>query len=421
MYIKKDFLYKISLLLLLTSPIIIQSVEINIMIISFFTFFVLFDSRKKYSRTLIQVILPLIILLIIAIFTTFFYPLKLFESIKDFFFLIKPVLYIILGYYLLSKIKDKSIIFRMIIYAGLVLAIIHLIEVNIYLTQNQFDINRLRNFAGRGNAIEVFAFVFLFSSQGKKLYNVKPKQKRIIQLLILCSFIFYFSRTVTVSVIVLFLAIKGYLTITRKGLLYMTGFIILLSLFYAYLFSIEIDREDSKLSGFFYKIKIAPSEIFTTGEIDVNNHQDLWDHWRAYEAQRAFEQLGDTPYRAGLMFGKGLGSLVDLGFVAHLDGEGIQYITTLHNGYAYIMYKAGFAGVLFFFLFLLIVYSQVYRKSNNFKSKIICNLISGFAIYYMFTTLIVTGIYNPRDFGGLILGAFIFLNQYYESTQAIED
>jgi len=279
-----------------------------------------------------------------------------------------------------------------------------------------FNVNKLRNFAGRGNAIEIFALVIFLSKKGKELFRLNSKYKNLIKFILVFSFLCYMSRTVTVSVIILFLAINGYLALTRKGVLYMFGFFIAVSLFYIYLFSVDLQRGATGLEGFLYKLKIAPAEIFDS-KINIKDHTDLWDHWRAYEAQKAFEQINDTPLGIGLFIGKGVGSLVDLEFVAPLNEEGIQYITTLHNGYSYITFKSGFLGLLAFLLFLLILYMRVYIKSNNFKVIITNNLLSGIAIYYMFTTLIVSGIYNPRDFGGIIIGGLLFLNYFNKSDK----
>ena len=171
-------------------------------------------------------------------------------------------------------------------------------------------------------------------------------------------------------------------------------------------------RQAATKSGFLYKLKIAPAEIFDS-EINVKDHTDLWDHWRAYEAQKAYEQVRDTPMHYGLIAGRGVGSLVDLEFVSPLTIEGIQYITTLHNGYAYILFKSGLLGVFSHAVFLIMLYMQVYNKSKTIKLKIINCLLSGIAVYYMFTTLIVSGLYNPRDFVGIILGAFLYLQFYH--------
>ena len=234
------------------------------------------------------------------------------------------------------------------------------------------------------------------------------------------SFICYMSRNITVSTIIIFMGINGYLATTKKGLLYMFGFFLFITLFYTYLFSIDLKRGATGLEGFLYKVKIAPAEIFDS-EINIEDHSDLWDHWRAYEAQKAFEQIYDTPIFSGLFIGKGTGSLVDLEFVAPLNEEGMQYITVLHNGYSYITFKAGIIGLIMFLLFLLILYMQAYIKSSHDKIIIINYFLSSIAIYYMFTTLIVSGAYNPRDFVGIIIGGLLaIINYHYKINKTLD-
>jgi len=374
---------------------------------------VLFNLKYKYSKELIKLIFPLVLILIIAVFSSFFFSSKLFDIIKDFFFLAKPILYILIGYFLVKGISNKKFLFDIIVYSAFIFALIHIYLTIYYLNNYEFDVNQLRNYAGRSNALEIFALVLLFSKKGKELYQFTGKYKKLFKTILAVSFLCYLSRTVTVSVIILILSINGYLAITRKGILYMFGFIISVILFYSYLFSVDLERGAPGIEGFLYKLKIAPAEIFDY-EINVEDHSDLWDHWRAYEAKKAIEQLNDTPLLMGLFVGKGVGSLVDLEFVSPLTEEGIQYITTLHNGYSYISFKSGVIGLLAFLFFLLMLYMQVYTKGKSKNAIIINNLLSGIAVYYMFTTLIVTGLYNPRDFGGLIVGGLLSLKFFYK-------
>ena len=74
-----------------------------------------------------------------------------------------------------------------------------------------------------------------------------------------------------------------------------------------------------------------------------------------------------------------------------------------------------FLGIICFLVFLLVLYAQVYSKTGKLKLRIINNLLSGIAVYYMFTTLIVSGIYNPRDIGGILLGGLLSLKYYYKA------
>ena len=120
---------------------------------------------------------------------------------------------------------------------------------------------------------------------------------------------------------------------------------------YVYLFNTKIDRNEKGLMGFLYKVKMAHAELFDS-KIDINNHKELWDHWRAYEANRALELMKNNP--SSFIIGNGYGSLVNLRFKAPLasDNKGLQYISETHNGYIFILYKLGIIGLSLILIFL---------------------------------------------------------------------
>ena len=162
-----------------------------------------------------------------------------------------------------------------------------------------------------------------------------------------------------------------------------------------------------------YKIKIAPSEIFQAAEIDKENHQDLWDNWRAYEAQQAISQMNYFNFFAG----KGFGALIDLEMVSPLNEEGIQYIPIIHNGYIYIFFKTGIIGLIFYLIFLFSIYLKIYIRTDCQIKRFYGNLCSGIGFYFLFTTLIITGIYNSGQLFMLILGMSVFLSEPIKSHE----
>ena len=393
---------------LLFFPILVASPELNILISAFFfSYILIFDFNYKYSKTIINVLIPLIFILLIALISSFFYSNTIIDAVKDFLLLLKPVLYIVLGFYFTSKIKEKAFIFDLLIYIAAFFAIIHIVKVTFYLVDNPFAVNRVRYIGGKDNIIELFALIVLFSGIRQKVFYKKTKYYKFFKTIIIISFFLYFSRTMLVTGLIFLLAIKGYTKLTRKGIMYISFFIISALAFYSYLNSIEIERGSSGIEGLMYKIKLAPAEIFLT-QIDIKDHAKLWDHWRGYEALKAYEQLTDTPFGMGLLFGKGTGSLVDLEFVAPLNEAGMQYISTLHNGYAFILFKSGIIGLVCYLVFLFNIYIQAYKKDKN--KILINNFISGIAIYYAFSTLVITGIYNKVEVLAIVLGSFLYLS-----------
>ncbi|WP_298305132.1 O-antigen ligase family protein [Flavobacterium sp.] len=220
------------------------------------------------------------------------------------------------------------------------------------------------------------------------------------------SCVLYFSRTMIVTAIILYFSINGYAMITTRSIKILLSLIVSLVLFYTFLFSIKIERNKPGIDTLLYKIKIAPSEILKT-KIDRDNHKDLWDHWRGYEAKQAFELMNSNP--SSYVFGCGHGSLVNLKFFAPLSGpntKGMKFISELHNGYPYVLYKTGIIGMLIYLGFLIRLYLYVY-KTRTFSAI----LISSIALFYFFSTLTITGVYNFGDIVIFILGGAIAFSE----------
>jgi len=408
--VKKDIFYKIFLGFILLVPIAISSIEVTISVCLLFSFLFLLDVKFKYSTTFAFALLPLLGIFLIAFGSTFMYDPDTYDIIKDFVYIVKPILFIWLGFYLTGKIHDKDFIYKILFILAAFFALYHLIEIGLYTLEKSFrvSISLLRYAGGKANYIELFALVLLHLRKDVKPYSFKWKWFPLLKLLLYVSFIFYFSRTMLVGLLVLYLSIYGYTKLTSKGVTYLSIFLGATTIFFVVLLNLDLDRSSEGIEGFFYKIQNAPAEIFTT-DIDVENHANLWDHWRGYEANKAFTQLDEAPYNYGYFLGKGMGSLVDLGFEAPLNTGGIQYIPITHNGFAYIAFKSGFLGVFLYLLFLIHLYLQGYKKGINPKGIFYNHIISGIGIFFFFTTLIITGVYNAGDVVTIVLGSFLFL------------
>jgi hypothetical protein len=356
-------------------------------------------------------------LIIIGLFSTFFYKYHYWDIGKDLAYFSKPVLLLFLGYAIIHSIKDNTFLFKAFVYMGITFAFLHLFKVISYAYLFGSSINTIRNVTGLSNHVELLALVFLILSlkyQKMSIFGNKKTTYAVLSLLII-SFFLYFSRTMWVAVFLLLLTASGYTKISLKAIKYIGVAILLIASFYIYLFSIEIPRDQPGVSAFLYKMKIAPEEIFMP-KVDLENHAALWDHWRAYEAKMAFDQMENHQH----LIGRGFGSLVDLQFVAPLNDVGMRYISHLHNGYAMIYYKTGIIGLLFYLLFLLNLYLFTFYKKLKNKDIPITNLIAAIGIYLVFSTLIITGAYNLSDIYLLALGGFLALYNKLKLQSRIE-
>lgn len=363
------------------------------------------------SRRVINLMSYLVIIFFLATISSFFTQVTLYDWIKDFSYFTKPIIGVLAGFLLAKKVKDLQTIIKIIVSIAFLSAIYHILIVLIKIDFSVANVSNIRTVGGISNDIETIAIVFLIVSF-KKNTNITIIRntlfKKAILVVLAVSFILYFSRTMIVSITIFLLAAFGYLKITNKGLKYLSLVLLFFGLFYVYLFSVNIERGKSGFESFLYKMKNAPAEIFSPAkQIDTKNHEKLWDRWRAYEASMALNQIESAKE---VIIGKGLGALVDLKFPAPLGNENIRYIPILHNGYVNIFFKSGLLGLVLYFLLLLLMYLYSRVQTNNLETKLVTNLIGGLAVYYFFTTLIITGIYNKADIYVFVLGILLYFS-----------
>jgi|UPI00047FC122 hypothetical protein len=375
----------------------------------FFQLFVLIGffalEKVKISTSFFKTSLPLIIIFTLGFIGMVFERYHLYNIIKDIFHFIKPVLAICIGYFFYKKINNFKLFVKTIIITGFISALLHYIII-IFFIKNIETVSNIREH-GTDNFMELIAIFFLAyykKFQKDQLFQSKILHRTIFGVL-LTSSVLYFSRTMIVMAVLTLLTIYGYTIINRKGLRIAALLLIFTLGFYAFLFSINIQRNKKGIDSFLYKVKNAPAEVFKT-RIDRENHADLWDHWRGYEANRALTLLNDKPIR--YFFGCGYGSLVNLKFYAPLssDPKGMKYISELHNGYVYILYKIGIVGLLLYLLFLFNMYLKIY-----FNKDFVTIFISAIGLSFIFTTLVTVGINNSNESLMFILGALLFFKE----------
>lgn len=398
-------LFVIVILLQLYLP----SFKLNIFFQLFLLALFFFYEKIKVNIEFYKIITPLFLLFFIGFIGAIINNFGMFNIIKDISHFLKPITGLLIGYLFYKKIDNLKTFTKTIVLVGFISAIIHFIIVFGFSKTN--TVAEIREY-GKDNYLELFSFFFL--SFYKKLTNDNlfdnKLNYRIVFWVLLLSCILYLSRTMMVLAILLLLSINGYTKITTKGLKVMGIFLLAIIGFYVFLHSIKIDRGKPGLEAFLFKVKIAPEEIFKT-RIDRENHKELWDHWRGYEAKRAFDLM--TEYPSSFVFGTGYGSLVNLKFEAPLTGEnkGMKFISELHNGFAYVFYKTGIIGLIIYLSFLISLYKVIYKNSNYATA-----FISSIGILYFFTTLTITGIYNSRDIIIFILGALLFFKDKINSS-----
>ena len=393
----------------------LSSYRTNILIQLFFLAIVLYINGKSFSKKIIKAILPICIIFFLGMLPSLFSEYKIINFIKDISHFIKPILGLLIGYFLFKTMKLEDFV-KTVIVAGFISAVIHFFIILFFGNLGSESINEIRGSFGRDNFLELFALLFaiFYKKHFKSFIFTRRIFNKIVIVTLVFSNILYFSRTMIIAFIIAMLTLYGFTKINKSSIKFILIFLALFTLFYAYLFSIKLERDKPGLEALLYKIKIAPSELLKT-KIDRNNHLELWDHWRGYEAKRAFALMEKSP--SSYVIGTGYGSLINLKFKAPLDEKGIRYISEIHNGYIYIFYKTGAIGLICILYFIFSTYRYIYR-GHNFINV----LISTIGLIFFFTTLTITGIYNQKDIIIIILGGlFAHVATNLSDNKKIED
>jgi hypothetical protein len=386
---------------------VIKSFEIRMVISVLLLVYEVLVNKGRVSKKIIDLLGVLTLIVLLGSFVSVFHKPILYDFIKDFLYFIKPIVLILLGYFMAKRINKWQTVLKAVIYVSVFMGAFHIVHTLLYTNFNNVNVAYIRSINGLGNIIEVFSIGILITSfKYKEILLFSTKVRNIMLFVLLISFVLYFSRTLFVALFLFSLASLGFTKINKKGLKYLTIGSVAIFLFYSYLFSINIPRDSTGFDSFLYKMKIAPEEIFSP-QLDLNNKATLWDHWRAYEAYSAIQCLEDKP--VNYMFGKGFGALIDLKFLSPLGEEGMRYIPIIHNGYVFILYKTGVVGLFLYLLFLIYLYAQSYKKQVSITNGIIRNILAGFGLYLLFSSLIITGIYNVEELTPFILGVFFYL------------
>jgi hypothetical protein len=212
-------------------------------------------------------------------------------------------------------------------------------------------------------------------------------------------------------------AIKGYFVINKKSITVMSSVILFVVLGYTAVYQANPQRSGKGIEAFFYKIKNAPIEPFKT-KINKDDWKDFNDNYRSYENILTVKQVSDDGTQP-VLFGKGLGSTINLGReIWTNDGELIQYIPILHNGFATVFLKSGIFGVLFLIIFMVLL--GKHKKSNLISVQNINLLLIGSAVFLIVSNWVFMGLYLKLDNKSILLGFMICYREFLIKNENLQ-
>jgi hypothetical protein len=285
-------------------------------------------------------------------------------------------------------------------------------------------VHDLRFYGGYFSDYEVYALVILLFHN--RFDVLVPKRKFYLGVGILGLSVFlYLARSNFMQLFILVMAVKGYFILNKRALVAITSVILLTIISYSAVLYINPKRNGEGLEAFLYKVKMAPIEPFKN-KINSDDYIDFNDNYRSVEFILTLQQVTyDGPKT--VLFGKGLGSQVDLHREVFLGDMDLRYISVLHNGFMTVFLKAGLCGVILLLYSIVLLFRQ--RKESIPINKQVNFLLVGTAVFLLVSNWVLMGYYFTLDSKSILVGLFIAYKEnirrqdirQVDATQTIEE
>lgn len=343
---------------------------------------------------------------------------------RDIFLFLGVFVYFIGGVQLSKYIKDFDTLFKGFSFIVVVSSIIH-----IGLVITNFDhvgsLQQYRLATGMTSINEAiylsFFFARLFNQDMRRLIPTLTTINKIIVIIILLSFLLYFSRTMIITLVVLtfflsdFINVRYFFSSRNKRLPYVALFVMLM--YFSSGFLVSLLPPNGHIASLVTKFESITEEVFWN---EKNSYaadlSDINNNWRGYEAAQGLKMYSNGSDLQKL-FGHGFGTLVDLGIRIKLAGKDYEKVPILHNGYVLLLVKCGISGLVLYLLFLYkIGFSKVKKILYEDLEQYYCyQMLSGLSVVVLLNTITMTGMFSQGSaIIPIFVGLFIGINKRKE-------
>jgi O-antigen ligase len=420
--LKKTAIANIILIISLTSPAFIPYKFIPLVVL-IFAIILVFMSSFRFPSGLGFIVVPIAVIMCAGMIFSLDNSPYLIG--KDLWYVSKPVLIMFVGYMLMFHIVDLKKIFQAILISSSITALIHIYDYIMLPEYLKTSLVSIRSEAGDGYFITIIAIAVIAVAWRARI-KIFPRYSWlawILAILALISICLAFSRTLWVSLFIMLtivLELYNYRNIRRVALyttlLFVLAFIV---------FSTSDSERFGDKKTTMGKLANSIKEISIS---DYSNRLEITRNWRGYQSHRGVETYleGSAPE---YIFGRGFGTMIDMELYAVVgkDLRPIRYVPMTHNGYVFILVKAGLVGliVFLFYLYRFFHLSLFYSKSDNRYTYITAKIVMALTFVLAFTTIIILGFFTKFImtpflvvYGALI--AFMRLHEYDDDGNPVE-
>src|SRR5262245_50676368 len=335
----------------------------------------------------------------------------LYDALKDAWYVLYPALALLTGYALMRAIGRVEALVAAILVTALLTALVHLSVFAFKPELLHLPAAAIRKAAGTGYYAVLLGVALPLGAIA--VPGLVPRRHLLLAaaafLASAASLAAAFSRTLPIVAAILLLALVLPVTL-RRAAAFAAAFAVLAAVVAAG--GLNADSAARYRGGDVLKKWTRMLE-----ELEIREYSSLAQinpNWRGHESAR-----GIATWAAGnpleQAFGRGFGKPVDMGLYINLSlKEKSRYIPILHNGYVYLLVKAGLVGLAAYLWALVYMAAVAVRRARDPdpRTAALGRLLVALVLVFAVTTIAISGLFNKRDlvplalFAGSLLGWF---------------
>jgi hypothetical protein len=357
-------------------------------------------SGAKLSRELNLIVLPFVVILLCG--AVMGVGIDRYLYLKDAWYVVNPLIVMLAGYVFARMGATVQSGLRAFIYAGFILSFWQLRGFAYDPSLLLLPAETIRRAIGFGNFAPIIAFIILCAYFGRWRSGLGLPVWLCSVVLVVCGVasVGTFSRTQFFCLFIGIVAVLG--GFARRELL-RVGLPIVAMIAFLLILQLYVDtNSDRALLTFFGKLARTGQELLVSDYTDL---RDINLSYRGYETAVVLKG-----YAAGspleILFGRGLGFLVDLGVYLPLDineaggRSNVRFISVLHNGYLFVLIKMGLVAIAAYAAFLSGMYLQGRRYAAGGRDTALqtpARILQAATVILATTTYVTAGAFNKTD------------------------
>jgi hypothetical protein len=358
---------------------------------------------------------PLAALCILAAIVSALYGVVDSQFFASAYYLVRPIVYIMFGCLIASRIGSFKRLLVVITTAGLLVTLYYLARFMIIgvpqdLSSNRYLLRTLVGEAGNLSSYSIATAGLLLWLGRNNSTLMRMGVLGIIVLLGLIAAVLSQSRTAAFTIPVVLIAAFGFIPWHRASRFLVPAFLLIL-----FVFTTPVLTEIFGVSAVDALSARVPGTIRELISIDSFSQEETNLYWRGYEGYQVYTFV--TANSWSLLWGTGLHSKVPLITIMQLAGNTYSAIPIFHSGFSFALVRGGLLGlglfILQYALLLVPIGDFLTRKGLRNSGRGFMNLAYGVAITSAIAVPSTVGLFHFSELGaspnillGLAAGAW---------------